>query len=176
MKVEKAAFVTRCGQFRYWLTRNWSNAGPVLVFIMLNPSTANAKIDDATIRKCMGFAKRFGFGGIAVVNLFAYRTRWPSELIGAQYPVGELNDHHIKRIVGNALFNGGKVICAWGPSASRTNRPEEVMELLSGVKLYCLSKTKDGSPGHPLMLSYERPMLEYKLEERHESISAQESI
>ena len=102
-----------CGRYRYWLERRWSADSPA-VFVMLNPSTADAKIDDPTIRRCMGFAKREGHGGLVVVNLFGWRSSDPRQLVLADDPVGPGNT----RAIGEALLMGattsGRVICAWG--------------------------------------------------------------
>lgn len=156
--IAKSAVISPCGTFRYELRRTWDSLLPVLVFVMLNPSTADAEKDDATIRKCMGFAQRFGFGGIVVVNLFAYRARDPKDLKAAGFPVGPENDAAILRAI-----QGGQVICAWGANANRTPRPAYVVKMLqaAGVQPKCLAITGDGFPAHPLMLSYDRPLLDY---------------
>jgi hypothetical protein len=78
----KNALLSACGYYRYWLSREWDDSLPIVTFIMMNPSTADAFNDDATIRKCVGFAKAWGFGRIRVVNLFALRSREPLDLFG----------------------------------------------------------------------------------------------
>lgn len=145
----RSAEISHCGEFRYRLKRVWGEGKP-LVFVMLNPSTADANIDDATIRRCIGFAKSHGFNAIDVVNLFAYRATKPSELRLAGYPVGELNDQHIQGAVGS----GGKVIVAWGDNGRGLNRSDAVLRLIRslGVQPYALKITKKGIPSHPLML------------------------
>jgi len=86
--MERDALISPCSQYRYWLLRRWSNR-PLATFVMLNPSTADANSDDATIRKCMGFADAWGLGGIWVVNLFALRSTNPyglvSDEVGRRY-------------------------------------------------------------------------------------------
>lgn len=156
--IEKGAVLSECGMYRYLLTRRWDD-GPALGFVMLNPSVADASIDDPTIRKCMGFATRYGFSGIEVVNLFAYRATKPKDMLAARDPVGPDNDEHIRMAV-RATTN---IVCAWGPNASRTPRPRHVIALLKemGIAPKCLHITQDGSPGHPLMLSYDRPLAEF---------------
>jgi hypothetical protein len=157
--LEKHAVISRCGSFRYLLTRRWGD-GPALAFLMLNPSTADASVDDPTIRKCLGFARRYGFNAIEVVNLFAFRATKPRNLFAADDPVGPDNDRYIHR---TAKANR-QIVCAWGPNASRMPRAPRVTKTLvkMGVRLKCLHVTKDGSPGHPLILSYDRPLLDYK--------------
>jgi hypothetical protein len=130
-----------------------------MAFMMLNPSTADASIDDPTIRRCLGFARRYGFNAIEVVNLFAFRATKPKDMLAADDPVGPANDNHIIL----AAHAAGQVVCAWGPNASKSKRPRQVIDMLEGmgVQLKCLHITQDGSPGHPLMLSYDRPLLDY---------------
>jgi hypothetical protein len=156
--MQKDATISDCGQYRYYLLRRWGD-GPALLFLMLNPSTADASVDDATIRKCMGFARRYGFNAIAVVNLFAFRATKPKDMFASADPVGAENDDYI---LSNAIA-AGMAVCAWGPNASGTPRPRKVIRMLqdAGVQLKCLHVTKDGSPGHPLMLSYDRPLLDF---------------
>lgn len=144
------ATISDCGRFRYRLWRKWGESAPLL-FIMLNPSTADADKDDTTIRRCVGFARSHGFGELEVVNLFAYRTTDPKELRRAGYPVGPENDDHIAAAVG-----GSAVVCvAWGANVHGLARPAEVLELLRrlGVSPHCLRTTRGGYPQHPLMLS-----------------------
>jgi hypothetical protein len=156
--MHKHAVISECGLYRYLLTRRWSD-GPALAFLMLNPSTADASVDDATIRKCIGFATRYGFNAIEVVNLFAFRATKPKDMFAAVDPVGPANDEHIRQTVQAA----GNIVCAWGPNASKTQRPRQVIAMLGqmGASLKCLHVTQDGSPGHPLMLSYDRPLLAF---------------
>ncbi|WP_199724754.1 DUF1643 domain-containing protein [Noviherbaspirillum saxi] len=158
--MERTAIISDCGTYRYRLTRRWGER-QALTFVMLNPSTADALIDDQTIRKCIGFAKNFGFDGIDVVNLFAFRSRWPKDMLVATDPIGPENDRYILETARAA----GEVVCAWGPNASRTTRPKQVLELLGTVDIQpkCLCITKDGSPGHPLTLGYNRELTDFSL-------------
>jgi hypothetical protein len=113
---------------------------------MLNPSTADDKIDDPTIRRCMGFARREGYFGINVVNLYALRATNPKTVQTASDPVGPENDSYIQGI----CLACGEVIVAWGRWTFARQRIQEVSEMLSGVTLKCLGINKDGSPKHPL--------------------------
>lgn len=148
----KTAILSTCGKFRYRLSRSW---GPdiyrPLVFVMLNPSTADANEDDATIRRCVRFASDHGFTSIEVVNLFAYRATEPADLRKAGYPAGPDNDRHIAEAVRGA----GAVCVAWGANAADLERPQIVLPLIraQGAEPMCLSITKGGHPGHPLMLA-----------------------
>ena len=128
-------------RYRYRLWRRWDGARPVVAFVMLNPSTADARRDDPTIRRCIGFAKSWGFGGMEVVNLFAYRTTDPGELRRVTDPVGADNDRHIRRAIARADL----VVLAWG-ARTRSRR------LLSLPHARCLGLTRAGQPRHPLYL------------------------
>lgn len=145
------ALISPCGFFRYTLTRVWDDALPRLLFIMLNPSTADALLDDATIRRCIGFARGFGFGGIEVVNLFAFRTKSPAVLMKHCYPVGPDNDEHIIAALGRA----GGIICAWGSAAKGHPRVREVLDIVGmfgASPPMALRLSEDGTPWHPLYL------------------------
>lgn len=157
--LRKSASISNCGTFRYFLMRRWDLRLKNLVFVMLNPSTADAEEDDATIRKCVGFAQRFGYGGIIVLNLFAYRVTDPKDLKKAGFPVGPENDMWLK----HAAEVGCDIVCAWGVNANRTARPAQVVKMLreAGAQLKCLDVTGDGWPSHPLMLSYDRQLRDY---------------
>ncbi len=132
-------------EYRYQLTRTWDAKKPTLAFIMLNPSTADETEDDPTIRRCLGYAKDWGYGSLVVGNLFAYRTSEPSELHDHSNPVGPENDNHFREICENAE----KVIAAWGTDGNLQNRGQEVVDMLD-MDLYALDTTKHGHPNHPL--------------------------
>jgi hypothetical protein len=129
--------------YRYMLTRRWG-PGPVLTWIMLNPSTADALKDDPTIRACIKFARRDGYGGIVVVNLFALRSPHPGVLAAHTSPVGPLNNAVISAVCGR------EAAAAWGAGGSLLGRDKAVAGMLAGTDLRCLGLTKDGFPKHPL--------------------------
>ena len=139
------ARISQCGTYRYALWRRWA-AGPQVLFVMLNPSTADQTRDDPTIRRCIGFAARWGFGALAVGNLFAYRTASPHALRRAQQPVGRANDRWLRRLASESA----RVIAAWGNEGARLGRDAEVRALLG--PLYVLALTRRGQPRHPLYL------------------------
>lgn len=147
----RAACIDATGLYRYSLTRVWNQAGPRVVWVMLNPSTADARLDDPTIRRCLAFSKREGFGALTVVNLFAFRATDPAKLATAADPVGPDNDTHIE----DAVRQADKVIAAWGAdtAAAKDDRARvlAVCGMVDRVRpLWCLGCTKDGSPRHPL--------------------------
>lgn len=151
----KTARLSNCGTYRYHLTRYWG-AGPALLFVMLNPSTADDKLDDPTIRKCIGFAERNGCDGIEVVNLFAFRATDPRELKRAGYPVGPENNGIIRSKATEVAERGGRVVCAWGANARGLERADDVVDFLvdDGHDLYALRLLDSRTPAHPLMLPY----------------------
>lgn len=146
---EKGAELSDDGVYRYLLWRRWTKELPRAVFIMLNPSTADADIDDPTIRRCIGFAKAWGMGGIRVVNLYPFRATKPEDLWKAPFPRGQGNLNCIER----AIDTDGIHIAAWG-AHGREAQVKEVRGLFydMGVPLYALKINGDGSPGHPLYI------------------------
>lgn len=112
---------------------------------MLNPSTADADVDDPTIRRCVSFARAWGHGGVKVVNLFALRSPCPNALHDADDPVGPGNDDAIIE----ATFET-RTIAAWGMHGAKMQQNLHVLDLLKAVPLECLAKTKYGHPKHPL--------------------------
>ena len=157
--MQKNALVSDCGTYRYWLTRVWDSELRALRFVMLNPSTADASRDDPTIRKCIGFAQRLGYGSIIVNNLFAFRATDPKELRrpGADL-VGPLNDQYLGRTRGERI----DTCLAWGAHGRRFRpRVSHVLHLLGGEAWFSLARLADGVPAHPLMLPYTCRLTEY---------------
>lgn len=146
---ERTAVISDCGRFRYRLGRRWGDGLP-LAYVMLNPSTADAEVDDATIRRCMTFAHAHGFAAIDVVNLYAFRATKPRDLALAGYPVGSENDQQIA----DAARDAGAVCLAWGANVAGLERPQIVLSALRrlGIDLQCLHITRSCHPQHPLML------------------------
>lgn len=146
------AILSECGTYRYLLQRFWNVKLEAVCFVMLNPSTADANINDATIRRCMGFAVDLGFGALEVVNLFAFRSTDPDALKGlAEWrAVGPENNDSIL----NSAKVCNQVVCAWGNEGVLYGRDQQVLKLLrdAGIKPHALKLSKDGYPGHPLYL------------------------
>lgn len=145
--------------YRYLLTRIWGK-GPRLLWIMLNPSTADGLIDDATIKIIVGFSRRLQFDGAAVVNLFAFRSTFPHVMKAAADPIGPENNKYILA----ALREHPMAIAAWGVDGDYLNRDKQVMALARGVgrKLHALEITRNGYPRHPLRIPYTREPLVWK--------------
>ncbi len=136
---------------RYLLTRTWDAASPTVNFLMLNPSTADAFTLDPTNRRCMGFARDWGYGSVTVTNIFGFRSTDPKGLRSAADPVGPENDAAILDAASGAQL----VIAAWGVHGELFDRGRQVGALLAdtGVVLHALRLTKAGHPGHPLYVS-----------------------
>ena len=157
-----SAVISDCGSYRYLLERDLGG-GQRCTFIMLNPSTADAETDDPTIRRCKGYARGWGYGRLAVVNLFAWRATdpkmlWDAADWGGMDIIGERNDAYTEEVcTGSAL-----VVCAWGNGgnargseriSSRGRRNSVVNRLRDlSVDLSVLRLSKTGEPCHPLYL------------------------
>lgn len=139
---QSGAIISDCKQYRYRLWRIWDDSKPLVLFIMLNPSTADALKDDPTIRRCINFAHSWGYGGIMVGNLFSYCSSNPKELLKVSNPVGEDNNSHILDMHAQCRLT----VCAWGNV--KTN-----VKPLIGIdvsELHYLELTKHFNPKHPL--------------------------
>jgi hypothetical protein len=157
--VKASAVLSPGGSYRYLLSREWDEALPRCLFIMLNPSTADATQDDPTIRRCIGFAKAWGYGTLDVCNLFAWRATDPKALLKVADPVGPENDAHIRR----AAAGAGLVVCAWGNHGMLMLRGKAVNDLLrrEGIASSCLGVTGTGQPKHPLYLRGDSIAVQY---------------
>jgi hypothetical protein len=145
-----AVFDSRAREYRYLLTRIWNPAVKPVVFVMLNPSTADALEDDPTIRRCTSFARRERAGGLVVVNLFGLRSTDPRALLNHPDPIGQHNDAFVRQ----ATDQADTVICAWGAAGVTGDRGHEVTRALTARRaaLQCLGRTSTGQPRHPLYL------------------------
>lgn len=132
--------------YRYDLWRTWLGGEGFAMFVGLNPSTADETQDDPTIRRCIAFAKAWGYAGLCMTNLFAFRATKPEDMKRADDPVGPQNDMVLKERANRA----GVVVAAWGAHGTYKNRAWWVQSMLP--KLHYLRLTKDGHPGHPLYL------------------------
>lgn len=151
--MRRAAAISLCGRYRYALWREWGSrpAWSYATFVMLNPSTADAELDDPTIRRCIGFAKAWGLDGLYVVNLYALRATDPRELRKAADPVGPANDERLAQAAHAALATRTPLVAAWGAHAEPA-RVEAVLQGTAGAAWSTLGLTKAGQPRHPLYL------------------------
>lgn len=158
------AIISDCGRFRYQLGRVVGDAGPVLAFFGVNPSTADADLDDATVRKWRGFTKRAGGSRFVVGNVFAFRATEVAELAKAADAIGPDNDRHLADIIGQADI----LVPCWGnqdkvPKAL-WSRFAAVRGMLfaSGKPVKVFGHTAAGDPKHPLMLGYDTPLVDWE--------------
>lgn len=143
-----AAVLSPCGRYRYSLTRRVNEQRHTwCVFVMLNPSTADATTDDPTIRACCEFARRWECGWLQVVNLYAFRSTDPKGLDAAEDPIGPDNVHHVD----TALANADVIVCAWGAHAGPRGTREGA-RLRDLYPVHHLGLNADGSPKHPLYI------------------------
>ena len=135
-----------CRTYRYALWREWIGGSGYAMFVGLNPSTADEMLDDPTIRRCIGFAKSWGYAALCMTNLFAFRATEPKDMMAAADPIGPGNDAFLQELAPDA----GVVVAAWGAHGAYRGRDAEVCRMLPD--LHCLALTKGGHPGHPLYL------------------------
>lgn len=179
--IHTSAHLSACGKYRYQLDREWRGVAPnenwrwfgakdggghelgepkACLFVMLNPSTADANVDDPTIRRCVGFAKRFKFDLLQVVNLFAYRATDPQEVLkmtGDGDPIGPENQDFIEDCAGRA----GLIICAWGAHGGHIDQDETALGWLGDRPKFALGLSKDGHPRHPLYLKSDAALIPF---------------
>lgn len=145
--MQSSAVLSACRRYRYELRRTWDPSRPAVLFIGLNPSTANARQDDNTSRVCINYARHWHFGTLLLGNLFALRSRYPVTLRSTSDPIGPENDGFLERLARQAAL----VVCAWGDAGALLGRDARVLELLADP--HCLVRLKSGRPGHPLYKS-----------------------
>jgi hypothetical protein len=144
--------------YRYTLWREWDATLQRIAFVMLNPSTADATVNDPTIHRCVRFAQTWGYGAVEVVNLFAYRTPSPTVLRNALDPVGEDNDRHLLAAANQA----DRIVLAWGNWGTLHQRDRAVIQLLAHHShLYCFGHNQSGQPRHPLYIRGDAPLLRW---------------
>lgn len=156
----RGAFVSGDGQYRYRLMRKWG-PGPTCLFIMLNPSTADANMDDPTIRRCISFSRREGCGSLEVLNLFALRATSPRVLAVHPQPHGP-HEAAVARTTIEMI--DGPVVCAWGADPMARGAFQYMLDLIraSGRVPMCLGLTKSGAPRHPLYLPADAALVPFE--------------
>jgi len=149
--MQGAAILSEDGLYRYSLTRVWNPSLPILPWTLLNPSKADAHIDDPTVKRCVAYSLGFGFGGMELTNLFGFRATVPGELGWTNDPIGSENQAHLVRI-----SKSPQIVVAWGALDAcgfygARERADYVLDLyrMAGAKLWCIGKTAYGFPRHP---------------------------
>lgn len=158
---QAGAIFSDCGLYRYALWRRWD--GPrerlgMAAFIGLNPSTATESVSDPTVTRCVGYAKRWGFAGMYMLNAFALRSTDPRGLLLVGDAVGPENNRHLLGIASTV----GVVVAAWGTRGKLRGRQAQLIELLGKLPLLCLGTNRDGSPRHPLYLRADERLREWE--------------
>ena len=152
---DNSAIFSSCRKYRYELWRWWDHSKPYVVFIGLNPSTADEINNDATVRRCISFAQSWDYGGLCMMNLFAFRATEPYVMKACLYPIGADNDEHLIMVTDKA----GVVVAAWGTHGSHKTRDKEIMAFIPDM--WCLGTTKAGHPRHPLYLRKDTELIEF---------------
>ncbi len=154
--IVRSALVDSSGYYRYALGRQWQPEARRLTILMLNPSRADDRTDDPTIRRCMALAQGWGFGAITVVNLFAYRTAYPRQLREIADPIGPENDDALI----TAATQADLLLLAWGNSGHLYHRDQAVLALLKPYQeRWCaIARNQTGHPCHPLYVRRDVPL------------------
>lgn len=154
--VRSEAYISEDGKYRYWLLRIWDARLPVVAIIGVNPSTADSKKNDPTVRKDIGFASRLGFGGLLKLNVGAGRSTDPRKWRKMADPIGPENSvEHLAQYIKE--FGATRVVVAWGKNGNYfVGRCEAIVREIPD--LFCFGRNKDGSPRHPLMIPYSTPL------------------
>lgn len=152
--MKRWAVFSPCRLWRYELWRQWDGSKPYCMFIGLNPSTADEELDDPTVRRCIRYARDWGYGALCMTNIFAWRDTDPRQMKRQPDPVGPENEKTLMHRAQGA----GIVIAAWGTHGAHLNQHLRVKRMLP--ELHALKVTKDGFPGHPLYLPLDaKPVL-----------------
>ena len=158
--MERSAVISTCGKYRYLLTRRWG-PGQFAAWILLNPSTADAETDDATVRKVCGFSKGWGYAGAVIGNLFAFRATKPELMLAAEDPIGPDNDKHLMHIIRRYPL----IVAGWSGRGGHRSRSTQVRRMVDvyrsrGTSFAALRISKrTGEPWHPLYVSYSQPLV-----------------
>lgn len=142
--MKNTAALSTCRKYRFALWRTWDETKPYVMFVGLNPSTADETSDDPTLIRCINYAKSWDFGGVCMANLFAYRATNPNDMKIAADPIGQENNRWLKKLANDA----GLIVAAWGNDGAYLGRSAQVKTLLANM--HCLKLNKSGEPAHPL--------------------------
>ena len=157
MEPEAGAVFSPDGKYRYRLWRVWDRSKPLVLFILLNPSTADEFRLDPTLTRCRNFAQHWGYGGLLVGNIFALRSTDPRALYTDHDPVGPHNDIHLREMVVQAKTT----VVGWGTHGRWMDRGNAVVRFIPEPK--CLGLNQDGTPKHPLYISSRSDPIPYRL-------------
>lgn len=162
--LRQGASLSACKEYRYSLWRIWDEHKSYVLFICLNPSTADDSNDDATVKKCVKYAEDWGYGGVYIANLFALRSKDPNELFKSNDPIGPDNNSRIIQLSKKA----GVIVAAWGNHGSYMSRDKYILDRIPNLK--CLNVNKTGQPAHPLYQPDTTSLKSFpELKEHHET-------
>lgn len=153
--MKRQAKISPDGKYRYNLSRIWDEEKPKILFIMHNPSTADHTSDDPTMKRVINYAKDWGYGGVFVGNLYAFRSKCPKDLLNVDNPEGEDNRQEVCSLI--ELVE--TIVYAWGNNKKEPDWLREKVDIP-----YCIDVGVNGIPKHPLHLKRE---LVYRLYERN---------
>jgi hypothetical protein len=154
------ATLSDCGTYRYTLSRIWQENHPpdICCFVMLNPSTADAQLDDPTIRRCIGYAKEWGYDGLWVRNLFAYRATQPKDMLAASKRGVDIRGGFRADEALEQVREAKLIVAAWGRYPCKS-RAAQFLDMMGDRQVWCLGKNQDGSPVHPLYQPADAPLM-----------------
>lgn len=162
MEILRDAKLSPCGEYRYWLSRVWDIKKPLVLFVGINPSTANAERDDITVKKLIHYCNDWGYGGFYIINLYGYITSTPDFLRSVSDPIGKENYRIIRKLLNREW---AKIIFMWGSNGKALDYRDiiDIVGLFKDKKdlVYCFSKNRDGGPTHPGRLSYDVKLIKY---------------
>ena len=156
------ALFSPCRAYRYLLYRRLGGAEKRIMFIGLNPSTADEITNDPTITRCIGFARKWGYSGLVMANLFAFRATKPKDMKLAADPIGPDNMRWLLEVAHEQMKYGWDIVAAWGAQGTFLNQDQKILRIFvdDGIHLQCLGLTKGGLPKHPLFLRQDIPLME----------------
>lgn len=164
-RVKRTAVIDPTGRYRWRLDREWEPGRGRVLWVMLNPSTADGEQDDPTIRKCIGFARRWGLGALTVCNVAPHRATNPRDMERMVYEDGQDGrdwQYPNRPWIEGALDGSALVVCAWGAGVATCDLEEQALDLTYWLQtfrtIHCLGRTAAGFPRHPLMLTYQAPL------------------
>ena len=153
--MNRYSVMSACKTYRYQLHRSWDDSLPTVCYVLLNPSTADATVDDPTVLRCVERAKRLGFGSLSMVNLFSFRATKPIQMMRSKVdPIGVHTDSYITEAAEQAKM----IICGWSKHGHFLGRHDYVLRFVLRPfvkKCYALRMNKDNTPSHPLYLPYD---------------------
>jgi len=155
--ITSKAVYSECENYRYSLSRIWDPKKENILFIMLNPSTADEIKNDPTVERCERRARMLDYGAFCICNIFAWRETNPANLMAISHPIGDENNSHILE----ASLSANLIVCAWGTHGRHLNRDIEVKQLLleQNHELHHLGLTKNKYPKHPLYIPYSQEII-----------------